>query len=174
MGRQPMNEPRQIAPGRLARLVLAPEIRIVGMTDPTGKKKFLDKREVFDPKLDGTATVQVRLGMMQSAKLTVEYDPGSQVHADFYGAYSELTAPVVATLPLPPAAGLHDVVWNGRDSTPDHRILLAGTYKLRLRGDGGNGIAVEEVHEIEIAPPRAWNYGLNYVNKKGQHEDSRP
>jgi peptidoglycan hydrolase-like protein with peptidoglycan-binding domain len=165
--------PRQIAPGRLARLIIAPEIRIVSMTDPTNTKTYLDKIEPYDAKREGATMIRIRLGAMRSASLTVEYDPGSQVHAAFYGAYSELTAPVVARLPVPPAAGVHDISWSGRDDTPDHRILLAGTYKLRLRGES-TGVAVDEVREFTVPAPRGWNYGLDFRNRRGVHEDSRP
>lgn len=51
--------------------------------------------------------------------------------ADFYGQYSELTAPVVAVLAVPPAGGVHDIAFDGRDQTGARRLLLAGKYKLR-------------------------------------------
>ena len=102
-----------------------------------------------------------------SVTLWVEFDPGNKVHAKFYGAYdgNGIDVPRVAVVVQGEAKspGVHEALWDGRDQTSDHRILLAGAYKVRILGL--EDLTHKDVTSVKMAPPMAWNHGIHYASK---------
>jgi hypothetical protein len=96
--------------------------------------------------------------------LTVEYDPGNQIHAKFYKAYDGkgITVPKVALVVKGEvrSPGKYEAKWDGRDQTADHRILLEGTYKMRILGL--EDVIHKDKTTIKYMRALAWNHGVNY------------
>lgn len=97
--------------------------------------------------------------------LWVEFDPGNLVHAGFYQAYrgKGISVPRVAVVVRGEAKnpGVYDALWDCRDQTEDHRILLYGSYKVRILGL--EDVTHKDETSIKIMPPLAWNYGIHYA-----------
>jgi len=107
-----------------------------------------------------------------SVTLWIEFDPGNKVHSDFYKTYegdgviSPRVVLVVSGETKQP--GIYEALWDGRDQTSDHRILLAGTYKVRIQGLH-DVVRVDQV-TIKIKPPFAHNYGIHYPRNTSKKE----
>jgi peptidoglycan hydrolase-like protein with peptidoglycan-binding domain len=105
-------------------------------------------------------------GRVHDLRISVEYDPSSKVHAEFYGRYAELRAPEAAVLFAGrQQPGVYELKWDGRDATPDKRILLAGDYTLKIRAETSLG-PFEKTTKLKVAPPRGWNFALHTVKQK--------
>lgn len=113
----------------------------------------------------------------QTVTMWIEYDPGNAVHSSFYGGYAGkgVAPPKVAKLVMGESRdpGKHVAEWDGRDDTDDHRILLEGTYKVKIEGVDSHG---KKTDETTIKMPRvgAFNYGIFYFgeNKTKKETDN--
>lgn len=147
-------------------LMLGAHVRIDGVFDLTGRP-YHDGAALLDFKdlpLADEDVVKVHYtlrGRVTKVRIAVAHDPDSELHRRFYGEYRELApGEVVVLYDGPQLPGSHELKWDGRDGTKDRRILLAGTYTLRVVLDTELG-SREVQTVIHIAAPRAWNYALD-------------
>ena len=99
-----------------------------------------------------------------SVTLWLEID-GNPIHGDFYKTYEGQGVTgkrvVVVEDGVSRDPGVHEALWDGRDKTVDHRILLDGTYKLRIQGL--HDATPTDESTIRIMPPFSWNFGIHYA-----------
>ncbi len=107
-----------------------------------------------------------------SVSLWIEFDPANKVHADFYKTYEGkgVLSPKVVTIVTGEIKnpGIYEVLWDGRDKTSDHRILLSGTYKVRVQGL--HEVLRKDETTIKIMPPFSCNYGIHYPSNTTKKE----
>lgn len=104
--------------------------------------------------------------------LWVEFDRGNQIHSRFYTPYDGhgISVPRVAVVVSGESKnpGIYEALWDGRDQTGDHRILLDARYKVRIQGL--HEVTLKDETTIRIVPPFARNFGIHYPNNTTRKE----
>lgn len=110
-----------------------------------------------------------------SVTLWIEFDQGNSVHAKFYGTYDGNgvigTRLVTLVSDEGQAPGIHEATWDGRDVTTDHRILLEGSYKIRIQGS--HAVILRDETTIKFAQPMTANFGIHYRDNTTKKEVER-
>jgi len=113
-------------------------------------------------------------GVKQEVDLEVHYKQ-SGVHDDFYKSYKkgDFKPPRVAWIIRKKMyePGEYEVKWDGRDDTPDNRLLLAGDYRIEIKGRLWLWKKKHSV-DFKVEKPESHNYGVHY-KKKGKWESSK-
>lgn len=147
--------------GGLNTLVLKPGVRFVSLMTPT-QEEALDEAVEIDFKSSADAAQNVcTLRYVVAADVSdlhiwVEAAPGQEVIAKFYGG-----GEASVLFDGAQKAGVHELSWDGRDATPDLRLLLGGSFVLKGRATVGAKPAMTE-RKIKIAAPNGWNVGMDY------------
>lgn len=185
---------RQVAYGITNTLVIGLSVQLVELLDGGGTD-YIDASSPLDVKnAHGTWSHENRdkldevvprpeeaalridfclVGSDATVDVFIEYDPGTTIHRDFYEPRHDdaLPSPRVVMLAEnhPARMGLNRIYWDGRDSTADRRILLAGRYTLRLVARAGR-VVRRASSALEIAPPHSWSIGMDIVSRRGFRE----
>lgn len=150
-------------------------IEIISIVDPLADEDEFKNSEneilvkTFNDEL--RITYEVKACTMQ-VTLWIEYDAANTVHSNFYDKYDgngvvgrRIVVLLEGENKVP---GRHHIIWDCRDITNDHRILLAGTYKVRIQGL--HEITLNSQTNITVSHPPANNFGIHY--HKGSHLES--
>jgi peptidoglycan hydrolase-like protein with peptidoglycan-binding domain len=104
--------------------------------------------------------------------LWVEFDAGNAIHSKFYTAFdgNGINSPrvVIVVNGEAKSPGTYEALWDGRDQTADHRILLAGTYNVRILGL--EDLTHKDATTIKVMPPFGWNFGIHYAGNTTKKE----
>ncbi|MBD3179363.1 MAG: hypothetical protein GF417_07015 [Candidatus Latescibacteria bacterium] len=170
---------KKISPGRKTKFINQKAgIEITAVTDQDGTD-YMNGREEAPLKVLDFIEKQVVIkfgvtGVKQEVDLHIEYK-SSSIHDDFYKQYKkgEFEPPKVASLIKKKMyePGEHQLLWNGRDDTPDKRLLLAGDYRIVIAGRLWLWNKKHQV-DFKVGKPDAYNYGVHY-KKKGKMESSK-
>ena len=103
-------------------------------------------------------------GCTMQVTLWLEHEPGNTVHAGFYQGYEGegVSGRRVVTIVNGEsrAPGVHEALWDGRDKTAHHRILLDGQYLLKIQGL--HDVTRSDQSTIKLMTPFAYNHGIHY------------
>jgi peptidoglycan hydrolase-like protein with peptidoglycan-binding domain len=104
-------------------------------------------------------------GCTMNVTLWVEHEPGNTVHANFYAQYEGegVSGRRVVTIVngQSKAPGMHEVLWDGRDKTGHHRILLSGQYLLKVQGL--HDVTRSDQSTIKVMSAFSYNHGIHYA-----------
>ncbi len=140
-------------------------IKILSIKEPGGFEYKDCKNEIHIKSLGKPLHIsyEVKVCTMK-VTLWIEYDPANKVHSAFYKSYEGKGVTgkrvVVVLQGETKSPGIYKVVWDGRDKTQDHRILLDGTYTVRVQGL--HEATRDDKTTIKFQPPFACNYGIHY------------
>lgn len=146
-------------------------VKILSVKEPGGDEFKDGKISIHVKSLNGPLhiTYEVKVCTMK-VTLWIEYDPANKVHSTFYKSYEGKGVTgkrvVVVLQGETRAPGTYEVVWDGRDKTADHRILLDGTYTVRIQGL--HEVIRNDSTTIKFQPPFSSNYGMHYHH--GRHD----
>jgi peptidoglycan hydrolase-like protein with peptidoglycan-binding domain len=144
-------------------------IRILSIKEPGGDEYKDCAVDIHVKSLNDPLqiTYEVKTCTMK-VTLWVEYDSGNKVHSKFYKPYDGkgVIGKRVAILLQckTKAPGIYKVKWDGRDNTKDRRILLDGTYTVRIQGI--HAVTKEDKTTIKFQIPFSCNYGIHYHKSK--------
>ena len=157
--------------GIVNKLNLNAGLEITAVTDDfdsdymDSKQKIRQLKPIFQE--NENATIKFKVISPQIVSLWIEYVP-SAIHDEFYENYrtKDFNPPRVVILidRKRYLSGEHSIRWNGRDQTPDRRLLLAGKYRIKLTGSGL--LKPQDETKIEIDWPAADLYGIHYRIKR--------
>ncbi|MFO7916308.1 MAG: peptidoglycan-binding domain-containing protein [Candidatus Krumholzibacteriales bacterium] len=170
---------KPVSPGRKTKFVnVEAGIEIIAVTDEDGTDYMNGREEASLKTLDFIekhVIIRFRVaGVKQEVDLAVHYK-NSKIHDDFYKQFKkgEFKPPRVAHIikKVMYEPGEHRVLWDGRDDTPDNRLLLAGDYRIEING---RLWLFKKKHTVDfkVGKPEAYNYGVHY-KKKGRMESSK-
>jgi len=168
-----------ISPGKKTKFVNTKAgIEIIAVTDEDGTDYMNGKEDVSLKTLDFIEKHVVIKFRVTGVKLEVDlavYYKDSKIHDDFYKQYKmgDFKPPRVSHLikKVMYEPGEYKVLWDGRDGTPDNRLVLAGDYRLEING---RLWLFKKKHTVDfkVGKPEAYNYGVHY-KKKGRMESSK-
>lgn len=157
-------------------------IRLVSVKEkqnPDSDEYIGSAHEIFPKILDLMPTqlaIQYEVvGCAMDVTLWLELEPGNTVHANFYRTYegSGVTGPRVVTIVNGEsrAPGTHEVLWDMRDKTQHHRLMLSGQYQLKIQGL--HDVTRSDQSTVKFAAPFAYNHGIHY-HKRGNNNQLIP
>lgn len=168
-----VGSPVESCPGKTAR-VGDPKhknctIKILSIKEPGGDEYKDCKISIHIKSLNKPLHIKYEVKVCtMKVTLWIEYDPANKVHSDFYKSYQGKGVTgkrvVVVLQGETKAPGTYEVVWDGRDKTRDHRILLDGTYTVHIQGL--HEVTRKDKTTIKFQPPFSCNYGIHYHKSK--------
>ena len=149
-------------------------IKILSIKEPGGDEYKDCKISIHIKSLNKSLHIKYEVKVCtMKVTLWIESDPANKVHSAFYKTYEGKGVTgkrvVVVLQGETKAPGTYEVVWDGRDKTQDHRILLDGTYTVRIQGL--HEATRNDKTTIKFQPPFACNYGI-YYHKRRHHLQS--
>jgi len=144
-------------------------IKILSIKEPGGNEYKDCKISIHIKSLNKSLHIKYEVKVCtMKVTLWIEYDPANKVHSAFYKSYQGKGVTgkrvVVVLQGETKAPGTYEVVWDGRDKTRDHRILLDGTYTVRIQGL--HEVTRKDKTTIKFQPPFSCNYGIHYHKSK--------
>jgi hypothetical protein len=147
-------------------------IKILSIKEPGGDEYKDSKISIHVKSLDKPLHIKYEVKVCtMKVTLWIEYDPANKVHSAFYKSYEGKGVTgkrvVVVLQGETKAPGTYEVVWDGRDKTRHHRVLLDGTYTVRIQGL--HQVTRNDKTTIKFQPPFSCNYGMHYHKSNYLH-----